>query len=301
MNLVNLFCIPGTLLSIMNLLLVGVGGVGCEFLIVLEEYFSNPLVPNPFNIVIIDDDTVEESNLNRQRLFKRDDIGRSKVEVASEALKKLSVTPLKKKVEEIGDAEFFNQFELFVLAVDNLETRRWMNSTIHQAFKTVDFFLLDLGVEGFKFSLRSVSLGRACLECTINLYAANEEDEEASIPICSIYGQPRNLKDCIYWSLHKIKNCDLEFSFDSVYELARERCKEFGIDSTDLSWQLIQSLMKRTVPAVASINSFLAVKGLEILLNRREIESNYWLINLENGIYEFETVLEKHSNCFICN
>lgn len=272
----------------MNLLLVGVGGVGCEFLILLKEYCNSLDGGNPFNIVIIDDDLVEESNLNRQRLFDKKDIGRSKVEAAS---KKIKVTPLKAKVETINDIEFFKQFDLFVLAVDNLETRRWMNSTILQ-LRTSDFFLLDLGVEGFKFSLRVVKPGMACLECTFDLYAT--ENIEMNIPVCSIYGQPKNLKDCIYWSLNQNNN------LESVYELTNERAKVFEIDSTELSFQLIQSLMKRTIPAVASINSLLAAKGLEILLNRKESETNFWLANLENGIYEFETVLEKNENCFIC-
>lgn len=277
----------------MNLLLVGVGGVGCEFLILLQEYCDSHYDQNPFNIVIIDDDLVEESNLNRQRLFSRDDLGRSKVEAASQKVKAI---PLKAKVETIKDIEFFDQFDLFVLAVDNLETRRWMNSTIQQREGEADFFLLDLGVEGFKFSVRTVKPGWACLECTLDLYNNEDtEDDEMNIPVCSIYGQPRNLKDCIYWSLNRTK------ALEAVYELTKERAKEFEIDSSDLSLPLIKSLMKRTIPAVASINSLLAAKGLEILLDRHGIESNFWLTNLENGIYEFETVLEKRMDCFICN
>ena len=277
----------------MKILLIGVGGVGCEFLILFEEYYRNQAEST--DIVVIDDDIVEESNLNRQRLYTAKDIGRPKVEAACESLKRLKLIPLKAKVETIADLDFFSQFQLVVLAVDNLETRRWINSAIFQS-ENRDFFLLDLGVEGFKFSIRSVRRNTACLECTMNLYT--EEENVEKVPICSIYGQPRNLKDCIYWSFNKVKDSS---DVKSIYELAKERANEFGIDSTDLSYQLIASLMKQTIPAVASVNSLLAAKALEILLNREEIEANFWLTNLENGIYEFETTIEKNNECFICN
>lgn len=279
--------------SAMKILLIGVGGVGCEFLILFEEYCKS--LTESTDIFVIDDDIVEESNLNRQRLYTAKDIGRPKVEAACESLKQLKLIPLKAKVETIADLEFFSQFQLVVLAVDNLETRRWINSAMFQS-ENRDFFLLDLGVEGFKFSIRSVRRNTACLECTMNLYT--EEENVEKVPICSIYGQPRNLKDCVYWSLNKAEDSG---DVKSIYELTKERANEFGIDSTDLSYQSISSLMKQTIPAVASVNSLLAAKALEILLKREEIEANFWLTNLENGIYEFETTIEKNNECFICN
>ncbi len=166
----------------MNLLLVGVGGVGCEFLISLSEVLksdSNNLTGlNDLTVTIVDDDIVEESNLSRQRLYKRDDIGKAKVEAAAAVHFDFKVIPLKLKLEDIKDAEFFNRFSVFVLAVDNLETRRWLNSTVKNYMEEDDEWLLvDMGVQGFKFSIRTVRPDSACLECTMSLYSSENADE----------------------------------------------------------------------------------------------------------------------------
>lgn len=280
----------------MKLLLVGVGGVGCEFLILLNEFLrlnGTSFDSEPLEIVIIDDDLVEESNLNRQRLYARGDIGKAKVEAAARALCSMNVTPLKIKIEIINDAEFFEQFDVFILAVDNLESRRWINSTVLQTCKLKEWFLMDLGVQGFKMSIRTVIPRSACLECTLPLYLQDEDDE---IPVCSVYGQPRDLKDCVYWSLQQeSRGSDLQ----NIYNLAMDRAEKFSIDTNELSFSFIKNLITRTIPAVASVNSLLAAKALELFINR-QFENNFWMINLENGYYELSSLLEIDANCFIC-
>lgn len=282
----------------MKLLLVGVGGVGCEFLILLEEFLRSTKTLNEFEleIVIIDNDIVEESNLSRQRLYNVNDIGRPKVEAAASAVANFKVTPLKMTVQSINDLTFFEQFDVFVLAVDNLETRRWINSTLFQSSHE-KWFLLDMGVQGFKFSIRAVNgkRGSACLECTLPLYL-QDETEDIDVAVCSVYGEPRDLKDCVYWSLTRLTSKDLK----EIYDLSRRRAEEFSIDTTDLSFSFIKNLMTRSIPAVASVNSILAAKALEILFSRNNFNFNFWMVNLENGYYEFETLLEPDDNCLIC-
>lgn len=67
----------------LRLALIGVGGTGCALLPLLA---SLPLV----SITLIDGDTVEVANLPRQPLYGPSDVGRSKVEVASERLRHLA-------------------------------------------------------------------------------------------------------------------------------------------------------------------------------------------------------------------
>ena len=84
-NRINKLLFPQTLLdtlSTTNLLLIGVGGIGCEILKVLSQFHFS-------SIHILDLDTIEVSNLNRQFLFKKQHKGLYKVQVAQQVLTSL--------------------------------------------------------------------------------------------------------------------------------------------------------------------------------------------------------------------
>lgn len=81
-----------------NILIVGAGGIGCEVLkncvlsgfpkisiVSIEISFVNIKLIIQFNFWQLDLDTIEVSNLNRQFLFHKEHVGRSKAEVAKES------------------------------------------------------------------------------------------------------------------------------------------------------------------------------------------------------------------------
>ena len=68
------------ILSNIKIGIVGIGGIGCP----LSQYLVNSGIKN---LLLVDGDIVEKSNLNRQILFNLDDIGKKKVDVAREKLK----------------------------------------------------------------------------------------------------------------------------------------------------------------------------------------------------------------------
>lgn len=109
-----------------RVLIVGAGGIGCELL-------KNAVLSNFLDIHLVDLDTIELSNLNRQFLFRRQHIGMSKAEVAREAALKMnpsaSITAYFANImdTEKFSIEFFKGFDLVMNALDNLAARRYVN------------------------------------------------------------------------------------------------------------------------------------------------------------------------------
>ena len=101
--------------------MVGAGGIGCELL--------KTLVLSGFeNIEMIDLDTIDVSNLNRQFLFRRKHVGQSKALVARESALKFrpggekTITAHHGNVkDETFDFMFVKRFDVVLNGLDNLE------------------------------------------------------------------------------------------------------------------------------------------------------------------------------------
>ncbi|CAH8583731.1 unnamed protein product [Schistosoma intercalatum] len=108
-----------------SVLLVGAGGIGCELL--------KNLVYNGFNdITIVDLDTIDVSNLNRQFLFSKKHVGRSKAETARDNVLEFKPTAHivayhKSIFSSSFDSEFFGKFAVVFNALDNLAARKHVN------------------------------------------------------------------------------------------------------------------------------------------------------------------------------
>ncbi|KAK6045491.1 ThiF family protein [Cooperia oncophora] len=107
------------------LLVVGAGGIGCELL-------KNLALTGYKDIHVIDMDTIDVSNLNRQFLFRREHVGRSKAEVATEAIRQLrpdiKITfDLDSIFSSKFNLTFFQQFFLVMNALDNRAARNHVN------------------------------------------------------------------------------------------------------------------------------------------------------------------------------
>jgi len=101
-------------------------------------------------------DTIDISNLNRQFLFRKSDVGKFKAEVAARFVEKrvggVNITPYNCKIQDF-DEDFYMQFQLVVCGLDSIEARRWINAmlvnmvdvAVDDSFKP----LIDGGTEGW--------------------------------------------------------------------------------------------------------------------------------------------------------
>ena len=104
-----------------NICIVGLGGVGgTTFESLLRSGFSN--------FVIVDKDIVDITNLNRQILYTKNDVGKSKVEVATLRAKSINeevkISPLKLDIntENIKDLDRFS-IDFLVDAIDDVDAK----------------------------------------------------------------------------------------------------------------------------------------------------------------------------------
>ncbi|MHA1978610.1 MAG: HesA/MoeB/ThiF family protein [Candidatus Hodarchaeales archaeon] len=116
-------------------------------------------------LILVDFDTIEISNLNRQLLFQMDDIGKSKVEVAARELlrinSELKVTTLNMKIQDVPKSDL-ESASVIVEGLDTFIDRRWVNSFIIE----YNIPFISAGMFGFLGNLQVIIPNEsACLEC----------------------------------------------------------------------------------------------------------------------------------------
>ena len=71
--------------------------------------------------------------MNRQFLFRQDDVGKPKAEVAATFVERrvegVKITPYVGKIQD-KDEDYYMQFKIIVCGLDSIEARRWINATL---------------------------------------------------------------------------------------------------------------------------------------------------------------------------
>jgi ubiquitin-like 1-activating enzyme E1 B len=177
-----------------RVLVVGCGGIGCELLKLLsrEEIGS---------ITLIDSDTIEFSNLNRQFLFGREDVGKEKAVVAGNVFEKISQGCKATVIfgDVLGfDAEFFASYDIVFGCLDNDETRTYVNQRCFIGGTT----LVDGGSRGFRGQAYFFDYKNECFDC-IPKKATKEH------LVCTIRSRPTKFEHCIAWAKEIFIGMDL--------------------------------------------------------------------------------------------
>ncbi len=144
-----------------RLLVVGAGALGNEIL-------KNAALLGFRKVVVVDLDRIEESNLSRTVLYKQQDVGRFKSEVAAQGYRSIAndaeVHSLALNVVNDCGLGLFEWSDLIVAGLDNREARLWINRS---AWK-VNRPWIDGAIEGINGVVRVFLPGvPPCYECTL--------------------------------------------------------------------------------------------------------------------------------------
>lgn len=170
-----------------RVLMVGAGGIGCELL-------KNLVLLGFGEIHVVDLDTIDLSNLNRQFLFRHEHIKKAKALVAKETAQKFNprvkIEAHHANVKETRfNVEWFRSFNIVFNALDNMDARRHVNKMCLAA----DVPLVESGTTGFNGQVQVIKKGvTACYDCS-------PKDAPKSFPVCTIRSTPSQPIHCIVW------------------------------------------------------------------------------------------------------
>ncbi|KAI8424398.1 hypothetical protein MSG28_002915 [Choristoneura fumiferana] len=299
-----------------KILIVGAGGLGCELL-------KDLALMGFKKIHIIDMDTIELSNLNRQFLFRKNDIGLSKAKCAVEFVNKrvpgCEATAHHCAIQDMDDG-FYRQFHIVVCGLDSIVARRWLNGMLASLLQYNDdgsldqssvIPLVDGGTEGFKGNARVILPGMsACIECTLDLYPP-----QITFPLCTIANTPRLPEHCIeyvkvlQWSKENPWGNTIPLDGDDphhvawVLEKAQERAMKHGISG--VTYRLTQGVLKNIIPAVASTNAVIAAacatEVFKLASSCCVNMNNYMVLNIADGVYTYTFSAERRADCVACS
>jgi molybdopterin/thiamine biosynthesis adenylyltransferase len=171
-----------------KVLVVGAGGIGCEIL-------KNLALIGFRSIELIDLDTIDVSNLNRQFLFRPEHVGKSKAVVAAEAVRKfnpdVNVVAYHGNIKDTRfGTKYIAGFDVVLNALDNVDARKHVN----RLCLSTSVPLIDAGTTGYLGQVMPIYKGQtACYECI-------PKPTQKVYPICTIRSTPDKPVHCIVWA-----------------------------------------------------------------------------------------------------
>ncbi|MBR1899304.1 MAG: ThiF family adenylyltransferase [Oscillospiraceae bacterium] len=144
-----------------KIMVVGAGALG-------NELVKNLTLLGIGNILILDMDSIENSNLTRSVLFRRSDVGRFKAEIAAERAMEINpdvnaVGIIANIIDDVG-LGVFRRMDVVLGGLDNREARLAINQSCYK----VDKPWIDGAIEVLNGFARVFVPGQgACYECTM--------------------------------------------------------------------------------------------------------------------------------------
>lgn len=185
------------MLGNLNIFMVGCGALGCEF---MKNFALLGVCCGPQGMLTVtDNDTIEVSNLNRQFLFRSENVGQMKSEAASARAttmnKDIRINALKDLVaphtEHIFNDEFYAGLDLVCNALDNMKARFYVDERCIFFEKP----LLESGTMG-----TGANVDIVVPHMTQSYADGGQADEGGGVPMCTLRNFPHLIDHCIEWS-----------------------------------------------------------------------------------------------------
>ncbi|HEU5415981.1 MAG TPA: ThiF family adenylyltransferase [Candidatus Angelobacter sp.] len=144
-----------------RVLVIGAGALGNEML-------KNLALLGFANIVVVDMDVIDATNLSRSILYRSTDVGKRKVDVAAEATRNIfpeaRVHPINANVVHGLGLGLFGWADVVLAGLDNREARLWINRACWKMNRP----WIDGAIEGINGVARAFLPGTPpCYECTL--------------------------------------------------------------------------------------------------------------------------------------
>ncbi|MHA1264315.1 MAG: HesA/MoeB/ThiF family protein [Candidatus Helarchaeota archaeon] len=248
---------------------IGVGALGCEIA-------KNLALTGIGKIILVDDDTIETSNLSRQMLFWPGDEGRPKAEVAAERLKKfnpfMEVEYYFTKLQEVP-IPVYEKSDIIIGGLDNIKARLDLNDICLRLKKP----LIDSGTLGFEGhvhlvlpegSIPSHEFETPCLRCLLPVPPADEK----LIAACTPKGIPKKREHCVlraeyFFAKEYNRSPNLKDPEDVkiLVKMANKDAENWGYSPTFVEEDM-ENILKNKMPAIQTVNAVISsIQSHEVL------------------------------------
>jgi len=195
-----------------NLFMIGAGALGCE----LVKAFALMGIgcSAEGKVHITDNDSIEVSNLNRQFLFRANNVGKPKSAtagaIAAQMNPELNVSAYQNLVapdtEDFFNDKFWESLTFVVNAVDNVKARLYVD-------KRCAWYELPLFESG---TLGTKANSQMIIPHVTQTYGDSQDPPEDSIPMCTLRNFPNLIEHCIEWGRDKFTELFVDGAADVV-------------------------------------------------------------------------------------
>ena len=211
-----------------NIFMVGAGATGCEFL--KNFAMMGFCTEKDTKFFVTDNDNIEISNLNRQFLFRKKNVGKSKSIIAAESVQKMNPhfnvegmqTKVCEETENIFNEAFWTKQDFIIYAVDSVDARKYIDSKVVLYQKLA----VDSGTLGTKAQSQIIIPHQ-----TLTYSDKAPPTIVQSIPVCTLRHFPSLIQHCIEWSRD---------SFSGYFGNIIDEVKQFFIDKKAFKERIIK-------------------------------------------------------------